>query len=125
MLTGRWLLFVQDDPIPKRYLEFSPNGNVTCYKLDGVTLDQVPGYTASWTVEGNVIIQTSQMAGPAKPLTSIKEFVSKLVSSEDERLDRATRMAYSIEDDSTLHLELLDPRLQHRITLKRVPDRNQ
>jgi hypothetical protein len=118
LLTGRWLMFVNDEPNPLRILEFSSRGSVTAYKLDGVTLDQVPGYEATWTVKGGII---EERGSPPKPVaTTTKALVSSFFSSKREDPNEVTRLAYAAEDDSTLHLVLLDPRLQHRLTLRRV-----
>jgi hypothetical protein len=120
LLTGRWLLFFNDDPNPKRYLDFSPSGSVTCYKLDGVTLDQLPGHTEIWSVKGNIIETVGHNAASAKPLSTWGEFVSRVLSSEGDQPRVPTRFVYTVLDDATLQLDLLDSQLQHRIILQRA-----
>jgi hypothetical protein len=121
LLTGRWLLSIEGFP-PARYLEFSSNGDVTCYKLDGVTPDSVPGYREHWAVRGNVIETIAQMGAPATPiLTSAKEFVSQLFSSKPRSLPQPTRYAYTIIDDATLQLDLLGSPTPHCVILTRAP----
>ena len=122
LLTGRWLVSLKGAPNPMRYVEFSPSGNVTCYKLDGTTIDMVPGYSENWSVRGNIIETIGQSRAPAKPLlATVKEVASRLFSSEREPSQEPTRYAYTIDDDSTLQLELLDSPTPHFVTLKRVP----
>jgi hypothetical protein len=118
LLTGRWLMSLSG--VPRQYVVFSPSGDVTCYKLDGTTINMVPGYGERWIVRGNVIECISKE--PAKPLrTRVESFLSRVGSSHHEPPIEPALYAYTIEDDSTLQLDLLDPRLQHRVILRRVP----
>ena len=122
LLTGRWLVSLKGFPNAKRYVEFSPSGNVTAYKLDGITIDMVPGYRETWTVRGNIIECNAEYSAPTKSLlTTIKELTAPILSSERQIQPGPTRFSYTIEDASNLQLELLDSPTPHSVTLKRVP----
>ena len=120
MLTGRWLLKLEDAPNAMRYVEFSPSGNVTCYKMDGKTVDSLPGYSEKWTVRENIIECVSKGTAPARPLlTRLKDVGAKILSGDQSRTE-PTRYAFVVDDHSNLQLELLDSSTEHRFSLKRV-----
>ena len=125
LLTGRWLLTLEDSPNAMRFVEVSPSGNVTCYKMDGKTIDAVPGYQENWTVKGNIIESISQGPSPPKPLlTMMTQATSKMISGDRNPLERA-RYGYKMKDDSTLQLELLDSPTPQCVTLTRVSASNE
>lgn len=121
LLTGRWLVSVEGAPNAHRYVEFSPNGNVTAYKLDGVTIDMVPGWREKWTVRGDVIECTAELHAPTKPLlATIRDLARRTFASQRQPQPEPTRFSYMIENASTLHLELLDSPTLHSVTLNKV-----
>ncbi len=122
LLSGRWLLTLKGASTAMRYVEFSPSGDVTCYKLDGTTIDMLPGCSENWVVRGNVIEASGQnRVSPKSLLATVKEFASRTYSSQREPAVEPDRYAYTIEDESTLQLELLNSPTPHCVTLKRVP----
>lgn len=83
LLTGRWLVSLKGSPNAQRYLEISPDGNVTAYKLDGVTIDTVPGWRETWTLRGDVIEFNGEYRAPTKPLlTTIRELRARMLASQ-------------------------------------------
>ena len=122
LLTGRWLVSLRGSPNAQRYLAFSPIGTVTAYNLDGVTIDMVPGWCETWTVRGDTIECKAGVHAPAKPLLmTISELLARIFASQRPQQPEPTRYSYTVENASTLHLELLDSFTPHAVTLERVP----
>ena len=123
LLTGRWLVSLKGSPNAQRYLEISPDGNVTAFKLDGVTIDMVPGWRETWTLRGDVIEFNGEYRAPTKPLlTTIRDLPARMLASQRQPQREPDLYSYTIENATTLHLESLDSLSPHAVTLKQVPE---